>query len=229
MDTQAVTGEQQATPPVAATQEAGQISQPTETQEKNVPLAALEDERVKRQQYEREAETLRKKVQLMEQAAVQQQAPKYDPEDIPSFKDVESLLNERESRIRADSRKEQIGRQVELARQKHSDWDEVYQLGCKMAEENPGMADVIMNSANPAMTAYDYGRLHPSYAEKTKARVTQELAEKINGNLNSQKTLSDAGGGGTPSIEKDWKKMASTPEGRREIRERAEQIKFGRR
>jgi len=214
------------TPPVGTEQNAGQVTQPIETAEvKQVPLAALEEERGKRQSIEREADVLRRRTEFLEQSAAQQQATKYDPEDIPSFKDVVNLLDEREGRLRADSQQVKIEMQVNQARQKFSDWDEVYALGVKLAEANPGMADVIMKSVNPAMTAYDYGRLHPTYAEKTKQKVTQELAEKINGNLNGQKTLSDAGGGGNPSIEIDWRNKVGT----KELHDKIHQVKFGRR
>lgn len=222
MEQQVVTGEQPSAPPAETKTDAVPGQQ---QEEKQVPLTALEDERRKRQSLEREAENLRRRTELLEQAAAQQQQPKYDPEDIPSFKDVDALLSAKIDQVRQETRQEKISRQVEVAKQKYSDWDEVYQLALQMAEGNPGMADVIMNSTNPAMTAYDYGRLHPSYSEKIKTKVTQELADKINGNLNSQKTLTDAGGGGTPAPEKNWRMLA----GSKELRDRINEVKFGRR
>jgi hypothetical protein len=201
------------TPPVGQ-ENAGQVAQSTETSQevKQVPLAALEAERNERQRAQREADVLRRKTELLEQAAAQNAQPKYDPEDIPSFKDVVNIVDDAKNQMLEKTRQAQIEMQVNQVRQKFSDYDDVCKLASEMAENNPGMASVIMNSANPPMTAYDYGRLHPSYKDKEKQKVTQELADKINNNLNSQKTLSDAGGGGNPSVEKDYRALAGTPE-----------------
>ena len=213
--------EQQTTPPVVEGNgqvEQGQISEP---EKKVVPLEALEDERRKRQQLEREAEMYRRKAEILEQGQQAPSAPSYDPEDIPSYKDVSKMLDEREAGIRAETRQTQIALMVQEARRKYADYDSAYELAIKLSEENPTVAEVIMASKNPAEAIYHYGKTHPEYLTKIQQQTTKSVADQINQNLNAPKTLTSAGGGGTPSIQKDWKKASSA-----EINKRLEELRL---
>lgn len=203
-----ITGESQGTtPPVVeqGTQDQGQVQQP----EKTVPLAALEDERRKRQQYEREAEIYRKKAEILEQGTQQPSVPEYDPEDVPTYRDMERILKEREAQLRQENRQTQIALMVQEAKRKYADYDKSYELAMKLVENNPDAANVIMASANPAEAIYNYGKTHPEFVTHNQSQAVKEVVDQINANANAPRTLSDVGGGGQPPIEKDWKKASS--------------------
>jgi hypothetical protein len=72
--------------------------------------------------------------------------------------------------------------------------------------ENTGLANAILNTSNPAMTAYLLGKTTPAFEQSNNKRLTQSVAKKIENNLNKPKTLSDVGGSAAPVSKKDWSK-----------------------
>jgi len=155
-------------------------------------LKALIAEREKRQKAEQEREFFRQ-LALQQQSTQQQDA--YDPDDIPTYDAVNHMLDEKVRRINQDIRSQQILQMELQAKSKYSDWEDVVVLAKDLAMQNEGLGEAIMRSSNPAETAYLLGKTHPQYAEKQNQRVTQQVADKINNNLNRPPTLSSMGGG----------------------------------
>lgn len=214
-----------AAPPAAIQEQApgaGQVQQPAgDSQEsKQVPLDAFERVRKEAQDSKAEMERLRLRTEILEQAAQQQQkqqGPAWDPEDVPLNKDVKRMVDESVGAIRADVRSQQVAIQEQQARVQHTDYDQVASLGIEMAKQIPGMADILLNTPNPAEAVYNFGKTHPSYLSQSQQQAARQVTEQINSNLNQPRTLSDAGGGGAPSMEVDWREKAGTAEMREKI------------
>lgn len=221
-----------AAPPAAIQEQtpgAGQVQQPAgdSKESKQVPLDAFERVRKEAQDAKVEAERLRLRTEILEQAAQQQQqrGPAWDPEDVPLNKDVKKMVDESVGAIRADVRQQQVSIQEQQARLQHTDYDHVASLGIEMAKQIPGMADILLNTPNPAEAVYNFGKTHPSYLSQSQQQAARQVTEQINNNLNKPRTLSDVGGGGVPSIEVDWTEKAGTPE----MREKIERVLRGNR
>ena len=207
-----------ATPPVAdqGQQGEGQVQQPeVASQEvKTVPLEAFETVRREAQEHKAELERQRMRAEILEHAAQQQQkqAPAWDPEDVPLNKDVARMVQEQVGPVQEQVRQDRLAIQEQQARMKYTDFDQVSELGIEMVKQIPGMADIVLNTPNPAEIVYNYGKTHPSYSKMQQQAATHKVTQAINQNLNQPRTLSEAGGGGAPSIQTDWRDKAGSAE-----------------
>lgn len=144
-------------PPASETTNGAEAPEPT------VPLAALQDERRKRQE-------LAERLSSMEQqaAAAARPDPFEDPAGAAEFDRRESA--DSAFRLRCDMSQE-------MMRQTHADYDEVESLFVEMAEANPALAIQLANHPFPARFAYQQGsrvrellkagdpQLHPALPE----------------------------------------------------------------
>lgn len=110
----------------------------------NVPIAALMAERDKRQQLQRELEELRK------------QQP--EPEKADFYTDPQRFVRDEVSRVQQEANNRLLAALEAHARSSHEDYDEVMAEVKAYAETNPAVAAEIMSSANPALSAYQYGK-----------------------------------------------------------------------
>ncbi len=111
-----------------------------------VPVAGLMAERRKRQEIEREAQELRAKL-----ASQQQTPPDFfgSPEQY-----VQHLVQQAETQAN-----QRLMAALEAqARDSYSDYDEVLDFLNEQAASNPALAQQVMNSPNPAVTAYKLGK-----------------------------------------------------------------------
>jgi len=215
-------GEEAAPPAAMQEQQAdGQIQQPAVEESKSVPLEAFERVRGEANEAKAELERQRMRAAILEQAAQQQiQQAQYDPEDVPLNKDVVRIVEERVGQIEARARQERIALQEQQAKMKYADYDQVAALAIDLIKQTPGLENVFLDPSlpNPAEALYAYGKTHHSYVPTQQKQAAQKVVETINQNLNQPKTLSDAGGGGAPSINVDWRDKAGTPEMAEKIR-----------
>jgi chromosome segregation ATPase len=167
-------------------------------EDKRVPLAALKDERRKRQSAE---ETLRKLEQRLAYIEGQQSATKQPKqefewreesvlEDIPgAFKTVESRLDER-------LRKERYEQSHELAKAMYDDYDEVMSHLNDVAKEIPSLPAALDSSRQPAILAYREIKRHlqekqtpkmsgADFESEVSKRVKEEL-EKLKREINAE-------------------------------------------
>lgn len=172
-------------------------------------LSALVAEREKRQNAEREREFYRQ-MAMENQQPVQQREPEYDPEDLPTYDAVNQLVDDRVGKIQDQMRSQQLIQMEAQAKTKYPDWESVVLLAEEMSRSNPGLGDAILNSANPAETAYLMGKTHDKYSQIQNQRVTSEVADKITTNLNTAPTLSNVGSGHVPDQGERWKTATST-------------------
>lgn len=137
----AFTGEtpsgQQDAPPASEASDGEEDTEPT------VPLAALQDERRKRQK-------LAERLSSMEQqaAAAARPDPFEDPAGAAEFDRRENA--ESSFRLRCDMSQE-------MMRQAHADYDEVESLFVEAAQMNPALAVQLANHPFPARFAYQQG------------------------------------------------------------------------
>lgn len=124
-------------PPASETSDGAGDTEPT------VPLAALQDERRKRQE-------LAERLSSMEQQAAAAARP--DPfEDPAGAAEFDRRENEESSfRLRCDMSQE-------MMRQAHADYDEVESLFVEAAQMNPALAVQLANHPFPARFAYQQG------------------------------------------------------------------------
>lgn len=166
---------------------------PPEPEPKTVPVAALLDERSKRQALE---------ARLAELEA--RDAPKLD-----LFEDPDAVLEnlKREVMSHADQRWINASRAMVMAAK--PDYAEREAAFIEMARENPSLSAEMMRSDNPALFAYETARKHAEYQQmqdidaykaKIRAELEAEMAAK-NGVAPkpSLATATSATGGDLPS------------------------------
>lgn len=148
-------------PPASETSDGADGFEPT------VPLAALQDERRKRQE-------LAERLSSMEQQAAAAARP--DPfEDPAGAAEFDRRENEASSfRLRCDMSQE-------MMRQAHPDYDEVESLFVEAAEINPALAVQLANHPFPARFAYQQGShlrdLLMAEAPQRQTALPESLAE----------------------------------------------------
>lgn len=190
-----------ATPPT----EAAPPAAPQDAEPDRIPVAALRDERQKRQQLE---EQLRQ----YEAYFASQQQPQPQPPAAPDpNEDFAGWLNWRDQQIadqveqRIMQRVEQYGSQVEtsnlvkvtqaLARQRHEDYDTVVSGPFMEAvASNPMLVEHLKQAEDPAIFAYNAGKQYEqakqfgSNAPVSREAIEAEIREKIMAELNLSST-----------------------------------------
>jgi len=96
-----------------------------------------------------------------------------------------------------------------LARQAHSDYDEVIKYAEEKIRIDPSLAQAVLDSVDPAGTLYQLGQTHPEVIKKAIQEKSKETADKIRTNLNAPATITDMGGGNESALDEIdtiWKK-----------------------
>lgn len=159
-------GETPATPPVA---------EPVKT----VPLAALEDERRKRQ------------------AAEQQLKQQSQPQQPPGFwEQPEQYLSQVEQRAQAIAFKNKLDVCADLASAKYPDLDTRIAEFDELVQRTPGLWQQMMSARNPIEFAYSTAKNHAEYqaagsVEGLRAKIEAEVRAKVDAEMKA-KTEADA-------------------------------------
>ena len=170
-------------------------------------------------------EMLRRQVELLQYGQQQDNQPQQqalydDPEDLPTNRQVEDMVNQRFQSVQEQQKQQTTNFQVQMARQNYSDYDEVIRLADQVVGNNEGLKNAILASQNPAETAYNLGKSHPDYLKMSQQKARADVAGKVKNNFNRPNTLSQAGGG-KPSTQKDFNSMSRT-----EIEEEIHRVKM---
>ena len=151
----------------------GEPTSPDKKESGHVPIAALLDEREKRQAAIKELEELRSQLGKQEQ----KQAPDVfeDPEGFT--KHFESQFNEREWNLRCELT-------AETMRDRYEDYDDMEKKFLELGEQNPELAVKLRQSPNPAKFAYETAKRairldQLENVDEWEAKKTAELEAKI--------------------------------------------------
>lgn len=145
---------------------------PADKEPKSVPLAALEDERRKRQALESEVNNLREKLPKSDEAP--------DPfEDIDAYDahkkaEWEKNLNTEQANVRNAKINESRSKMLETV----VDYDEMEAIFQIAAAKDPGLVDKMLSSESPAQFAYDSGKAYKESLLKVVPDVKTELTEE---------------------------------------------------
>jgi hypothetical protein len=154
-------------PPQSEPSPEPKVEQPAEPTaappEKTVPLAALEDERRKRQEYER-------RLQQYER----QQQPKQEK---PGFwEQPEQYLETVRNEARMEAIRGKLDITEDLARSKYQDYDDQLAVFGTLIQQNPNLLQQMLQARNPAEFAYSVAKNH---ATVTEAGSIEAMREKI--------------------------------------------------
>jgi len=177
--------EQQPEEPTA--QDAPPASEPEPS---HIPMAALKDERTKRQQLEQQAQELAQKLQQYETyfQQLEQQGQQTDEEPDPVAQFAAQIEQQVMSKVQQQQLTEKVNLTEVLARQKWGDYDEKVELFKAEAQKNPFLVQQLMQAPNPAEYAYqvseqiavarNYGNAQPT-REQLKAELREELKAEL--------------------------------------------------
>lgn len=170
---------------------------------RNVPLAALEDERRKRQMAEQESEMFRSHFQMMKSQQTQQQAePEISDDDIPTFGQIKKMAASIEQR--------QSERVQELQMmQKHRDYTEVLNKYLVEAiKENPMLRDEIERSPNKHELAYWAAKKSDAFIRDNAVKTVNSDADRIIRNSGQTGSLASVGQSVPSAPAPDYKSMS---------------------
>lgn len=181
-----------------------------EKAERTVPLAALDDERKKRQEYaarlgqiEKENEQYR---QFFLEQQKQNQKKEYDDGDvIPTMSDVKKVLDEAFQKWSEKNQVSNIQTQYDDFKNRHEDFEDVWSTAINLVAKQPYLEKIFAAERNPVQAAYDYAKGHPDYSSKRETQKTKEVLKKVNNNLSRPGTLTEAGGMKTSALNEEQK------------------------
>lgn len=162
-------------------------------QDRRVPLAALKDERKKRQQAEQSIRSLEQRLAYIEGQQASLAKPKeeefvWDEEKV--LGDLPGALQTVEERVYERVRKERYEESTEIAEAMFDDFNEVMAHINDAAKADPSLGQAISSSKQPAILAY---RRTKSFLEQKKSpRMTQEqidaeVEKRLNARLEQMK------------------------------------------
>lgn len=149
----------------------------------HVPVAALKDERKKRQESERVAAEYAAKLAAYEKAASQAPAPPPQRPDL--FENPDGALDHIEQRFQQQLVRTKLDMSVAMARQSHPDYGEAEAAFVEAVKANPSLYDQMMADPHPAGFAYRVGtqvralRDIGGDPEAYRAKVRQELEAEL--------------------------------------------------
>lgn len=133
-----------------------------------VPVAALQSERQKRQQLERELENIRNTAK-----------PQEKPEDAEArfFENPVAIVDQR-------VRMAELNMSEQIARSAHQDYDEKLNVFADIVKQNPVFAQQMMQHAHPAEFAYQTAVKHLEFQkmqnpDQYKAEIKAELEKQL--------------------------------------------------
>lgn len=161
---------------------------PSELEQSHIPIAALKDERAKRQAVENEYRQAAERLQQYEAYFQQQQGQGQPQEQDP----LEIIAQQVMSRLQPQTEMQMLTMRVDMAEQvartKWADYDEKVEYFKEAVKSNPFLLQELKASANPAEYAYtaanrileakSYGEAGPS-REAMEAKIRQELMAEL--------------------------------------------------
>lgn len=128
---------------------------PSEPEQSHIPIAALKDERAKRQQIEAERQQLAERLQQYEAWFAQQQGQGQQQEHDP----LEIIAQQVMQRLQPQTEMQMLTMRVnvaeDIARQKWADYDEKVEHFKAAVQQNPFLLQELKAAPNPAEYAYN--------------------------------------------------------------------------
>ena len=154
----------------------------------DVPLAALLDEREKRQNAQREATALQQRLDA-------QTDP--DKEATDPFEDFDGAFNERAEGLVRMVNSRFIDLTASLAKSQYSDYDEMETLFLEESKSNPQLITQMEASSNPAEFAYQHAKSKHELEEAgdldtLKAKIRAEVEAELLGKSSKEQDTRDA-------------------------------------
>ncbi len=199
------------TPSETEASESSQTESEATVEHKKVPLAALHEERSRRQALQKEKEYLDTRLELMENLLRSRLNDNlYPPEEGDKNSDSNgSDLNQTRAPSRnmygMDFYPEFIAIREEIARLKHPDYDDVIKGFAGRLGSDIALQQAVLNADDPTEMAYKLAKQGSDIWRSGERESTRKKAEKIEKNLNAPKTPTARGGEAFPegvSIEK---------------------------
>lgn len=187
-----------------------------------VPRAALEDERRKRQEYERKVSEY--ETWLRQQQAAQQRQQEQQPQpDIWTDPDrVIASLREENARVRADIERQLVLNRIEDSREaaleKYEDYEEVEKIFVEAAQSSPHLLQAMAQHRKPAQFAYETGKrlkLLSEIGTDPDAYIERRIAERL-GQAQQAPSPAQAPSRNAAPVPKSLASRTSTPPPRNE-------------
>jgi len=179
--------------------DAGSPSEPENKDTGTVPIAALLDEREKRQAFEKQVGELTDKLSTTEAK------PLPDVLD-----DQEGFVKQLESKVKSETQAVRIEVSQDMMRTMHSDYDEMEAKFVAMAKDNPDLISKMYATPLPAKFAYETAKKADKLAdfenvEEWEAKKTAELKASIKAEMEAEAKAkaekdADTSGALSPSI-----------------------------
>ena len=158
---------------------------PSEPEASHIPLAALQDERTKRQRIEDELRTAQAALQQYQTYYQQQAQPQPDPETDPIAYVTQAVREQ----LAPQFQQEMLAAKVQLAesqaRQRWQDYDAKIDVFKVEAQRNPFLWEQALASPDPASHAYNVAnqiaeaQRYGGNAAPTREQIEAEIREKI--------------------------------------------------
>jgi hypothetical protein len=151
----------------------------------HVPVAALRDERKKRQDAERAAQEYQQRLAQYEQMVRQQQAAQQQPPRPDLFQDPDGALNYVQNSLRNEILRSKVETSVMVVRNQHPDYDDAEAAFLQACQGNEPLYRQMLNHPFPAEFAYRVGSQMRAMAEigndpgAYRERVRQEERERL--------------------------------------------------
>jgi hypothetical protein len=176
------------------TEEETTASKEEKSEEREWTFAAVKDERRKRQELEKELESLK-----------QQQAPKQEMPDV--FDDQKAFVDS----IRSEYQQQIHSAKLEIARdmmsEAHDDYEEMEAQFIEIAKGNPMLAAEARKASNPAKFAYQQAKKYQEFKDMqdidtVKSRMREEIRQELLAESQEKKEQKSNVASLTPSLAK---------------------------
>lgn len=160
--------------------EEGSTSEPEAKETGTVPIAALLDEREKRQTFEKQVEELTGKLNTK---------PENPLPDV--LENQEGFVKELQSKMKAETQSVRIEMSQDFMRTMHVDYDAMEEKFMALAKDNPSLVGKMAASPLPAKFVYETAKNAEKLAdmenvEEWEAKKTAELKEKIKAEMEAE-------------------------------------------
>lgn len=156
---------------------------PSEPEQSHIPLAALQDERTKRQRAEDEARQTRETLAQYEAYFQQQAQPQ--PEDDPIAYVAQTVREQLAPQLQQALLEQRVQVAETMARQRWTDYDEKIEVFKAEVQRNPFLAQQLLQAPDPASYAYSVAgqiaeaQRYGGNPAPSREQIEAELREKI--------------------------------------------------
>jgi len=155
-------------------------------------------------------QNMQKQQQNPNQMSPQQQAAKFQQDDILTYAEMQEEFNSQLGTVQQQMQQMRGQMDEELTKTQHPDFEDVIdQLVVPLIRANPKLMDEINQQPRPALYAYKLGCMTPEYIAYQQKTATEKVTSKIEKNLSKPKTLGNAGSTNAKHNADDFSKMSS--------------------